>query len=176
MNAPQPSNRPLELPPNCNSCQYCPNCDTKTGASRHILRFCQHGLGSTFVELRDSATSGHDCPATAPLRRGARPGQQPGNPPTTQTDQVPISQPQHPSANATRAGFRYSNNLATENTHIQYGQNYAGVPLVEGPTVFESNVARGHARVLAGNNYELSNAANYPPGRYHPGHNPRPGY
>lgn len=157
MDVPQPSNRPLELPPNCNSCQYCESCDPKNGDPRRILRFCQHGLGRTFVELRDSVSSGHDCPATAPLRRATRTGQQPGNPRTTQSGQIPIPQPQQPSAEAIRAGFIYRNNLATDNTRIHYGQKYAEVPLVEGPTVYEGMIAEKDSEVHAGNVYNHGN-------------------
>lgn len=157
MDVPQPSNRPLELPPNCDSCQYCEKCDPKDDASRRILRFCHHGLGRTFVELRDSVSSGHDCLATAPLRRATRTRQKPSNPGTTQSGQIPIPQPQQPSANAIRAGFIYRNNLATDNTRIQYGQIYAGVPGVEGPTVYEGMIAEKDSKVHAGNVYNHGN-------------------
>jgi hypothetical protein len=161
MSTPQHSTRALQLPPLCDSCQYCPNCDPNRGQPTQRLRFCEHGLGRIAI----NASSHQDCPATAPLRRSANSVPQSSIPRDTPAARVPPSQStqrQHRQDETARRGTEYINLLTTDEARAQYGNNYnnygvlpqrAGVPLVEGPVRFEGLVTSGKARVHGGNNY-----------------------
>jgi hypothetical protein len=155
MNAPQPTIRPPRLPGSCDSCQYCQRCDIKPGTPRNILRFCSHGMGSNFVELHNSAASGHDCPATGPLRRSANPGQRPGVVPFDQYGQTPSSPPRRDRDDAQRGGFEYTDAYAADYSTAHWGQNYGHIPRSEGRTVYAGLTSIGHSDVHAGNNYEI---------------------
>lgn len=162
MNAPQPSYRPPTLPPTCDSCQYCPNCDPKPENPRHIFRFCvDHGLGRKFVELRDCAASGHECPPTAPLRRSAGSGQRSSNPRTAQIGQMPSPQPQHPQGYNTDPAYIYGNNPAGQYPEPRYrGHSHRPqvdqYPQVNGRAgfLFERMTAGDKAKAHWGLNYD----------------------
>jgi hypothetical protein len=159
MSTSQNSARTRELPPLCDSCQYCENCDPNPGLPTQRLRFCEHGLGRIAV----APNSHRDCPATAPLRRSTNAVPQSSVPRDTPTARAPQNQTSKRRQDETaRRGTEYINLLTTDEARAQYGHNYnnygvspqrAGVPLVEGPVRFEGLVTSGKARVHGGNNY-----------------------
>jgi hypothetical protein len=161
MSTPQHSTRALQLPPLCDSCQYCPNCDPNPGQPTQRLRFCEHGLGRIAI----APNSHQDCPATAPLRRSTNSSSQSQVPLATPTPRVPSAQSnqrQHRQDETARRGTEYINLLVNEEARAQYGNNYnnygvlpqrAWVPVAEGPVRYENVVASGKARVHGGNNY-----------------------
>jgi hypothetical protein len=161
MSAPQNSAPTRQLPPLCDSCQYCQNCDPNPGQPTQRLRFCEHGLGRTAIK----PASHQDCPATASLRRSTNPAPQSHIPAATPNARVPSdqsSQRQRRQDDNARRGTEYINLLTNEEARAQYGNNYnnygvlpqrAWVPLVEGPVRFEGLVTSGKARVHGGNIY-----------------------
>jgi hypothetical protein len=171
MNALQSSYRPPAPPLHCESCQYCPNCDSESGAPLDIFRFCGHGGASKFVELRDCAASGHKCTPTAPLRRRARPGQQPVNPRTAQIGQIPSPQPQHTQEYTTSPGYTpspgyaYGNSPAGQYFNPQYGRHNSRPPMDQFPQnanqvnqrggfLYERLTTTDNAKAHWGSNYD----------------------
>jgi hypothetical protein len=165
MSTPQHSTRALQLPPLCDSCQYCPNCDPNRGQPTQRLRFCEHGLGRIAI----NASSHQDCPATAPLRRSANSVPQSHVPPATPTTTVPpfqSNQRQRRQDETARRGTEFINLLTTDEARAQYGNtyHYKEEPQrwpVEGPVRYEGLVTSGNARVQGGNSYTVGYA---PPG------------
>lgn len=153
MSASQDPAGTLTLPPTCGTCQYCDNCDTKTGYSRNILRFCEHGEGRAYIELRDVTASGHDCPATAPLRRNASSRQQASSPNAPQSGQVPMNYVPEHEAQQARQEYLLDGYRALGNARAHVGDNYTGVPLVEGRRTHRNIVVDGSSRSHIGNNY-----------------------
>lgn len=157
MNDSHPQSHPLEFPPNCDRCQYCQDCDPKFGDPRHIHRFCDHGQISNFVELRDVRASGHDCPATGPLRRNANSGLQPGLPtgrwvaPSARNPLARSDRP--PQDNARRKGTTFKKAYAGGNSTAHWGHVHRNEPEDEGPTVYEDLRSYGNANVHAGHIY-----------------------
>jgi hypothetical protein len=165
MSAPQNSAPTRQLPPLCDSCQYCQNCDPNPGQPTQRLRFCEHGLGRTAIK----PASHQDCPATASLRRSANPAPQSHIPAAIPSASVPSdqsSQHQRRQDETARRGTEYINLLTNEEARAQYGKtyHYKEVPQhlpVEGPVRYEGLVTSGNARVFGGNSYTFGYA---PPG------------
>jgi hypothetical protein len=168
MSTPQNSTRALQLPPLCDSCQYCQNCDPNPGQPRQRLRFCEHGLGRIAI----NSSAHQDCPATAPLRRSTNSAPQSHVPLATPTSRVPPSQStqrQHRQDGNSRSGTEYIDLLTNENARAQYGKtfHYKEAPQhlpAEGPVRYQGLVTSGNARVQGGNVYTFG----YPPPGYAP--------
>jgi hypothetical protein len=163
MSAPQNSAPTRQLPPLCESCQYCPNCDPNPGQPTQRLRFCNHGLGRIAI----NASSHQDCPATAPLRRSANSVPQSSIPRDTPTTIVPPSQSnqrQRRQDETAHRGTHFIDVWTKGDARAHLGNNYRfkEVPQympVEGPVRFEHLTTSGNARLHAGGNYTFG----YPP-------------
>jgi hypothetical protein len=151
-----------QLPPICDSCQYCQDCDPNPGQPTQRLRFCNRGLGRIVVQ----SSSHYDCPATAPLRGSTVSAPHSRVPPTTPTARLPSDQStqrQRRQDGKSLRGVEYIDILTNDDARAQYGNNYNNYgelppqavqhAQVEGPVRYERLTSSGKARVLAGNNY-----------------------
>lgn len=145
---------PLTLPSTCDTCQYCDNCDSHLGLPRTRLRFCDHAKGRAYVELKDVMASGHDCPATAPLRRGTNSRQQASNSQTPQSGHVPVGHaPEHDASRRARQEVEVDGYEAFDDSRTHVGDNYTFEPRVEGKRLYRNLKAGGTSRSHIGNNY-----------------------
>lgn len=160
----------------CSNCRCCRNCDPTPGQSPQRPRVCPHNQRWTYIVPNTMAAANHRCPArTSPLGGSTTLGYQFGHPQAAPYLQNPQAQVAQMHAGAIPA-YVYRDNYAGQNARVQYGSRYAEQPLVETPTLYERNVARGHASVLAGHIYERANPAANSLGAHRSSENPRPNY